>query len=259
MRWNSQIVLVALCLCFLATPAVAKVLIEVEDPPNDDVGNGDYVYPTDGAFAEGGQADLTSCKIEQTDEALVFTLGFRSLVDPWRVGNRLTYVAIGIDTKKGGLEEIGHAAFAKLAAPAEYVIYYGGENVEMTDAEGLALESAIEVKVDLDANTIVIGVPIEEIGKPGKKWKYSIAAGLQDDYGGGGLGDFRLVNAEAEQWRGGGGDDLAINPNVYDVIMPRKAKDLKKMIGKGIQTQADVLGNYSLDENRLAVLPYIKR
>ncbi len=251
--------LFSVSLCLLAAPAAAKVLIEVDDPVSDDVGDGDYVYPADTAFGERGQADLTYCKIEQTDDALVFTLGFRNLADPWKVGNRLTFVAIGIDKKKGGVEELGHSAFARLAAPAEYVIYYGGETVELTDAEGQLLESATIVSVDIDANTLAIRVPIDEIGKPGRKWRYTIAAGLQDDYGGGGIGDFRLVNAEAQQWRGGGGDDLAINPNVYDVIMPGKSKTLKKMIGKGIRTQSDVLGNYSLEENRLAVLPYIKK
>ncbi|GEM_PF-1346817 len=239
--------------------AKVKVLLEVEDPAGDDLGDGDYAYPTDAAFGDGGEADLTRFRIEREDKTVRFTLTFRDLVDPWNVGNRLTFAAIAIDSKKGGLEELAHNAFARLAAPAEYVIYYGGETVELTDAEGNVLDVEIVSRVDMETNALVLEVRCCDIGgKPGKKWKYTVAAGLQDDYGGGGIGDFRLVNAEAGQWRGGGGDDLAINPNVYDVLMPKKTKDLRK-IGKDLESQSDVLANYSLEENRLAVLPYVKR
>ncbi len=256
-------ILIILALAVLAIPCSAgaktKVLLEVEDPAGDDAGDGDYLYPTDEAFGGGGEADLTHFKIEQDDHTVRFTLTFRDLVDPWNVGNRLTYVAIGIDSEKGGLEELGHNAFARLAAPAEHVVYYGGETAEVADAEGNVLDVEVATRVDVEANTVVLEVNSSDIGgKPGKKWKYTVAVGLQDDYGGGGIGDFRLVNAAAEQWRGGGGDDLAINPNIYDVLMPKKTKDLNK-IRKGLKTQSDVLANYSLEENRLAVLPYVKR
>ncbi len=249
---------VFLCPAF-AGMASAKVILESADPAKDDVGDGGYLYPTDAAFGEGGEADLTYFKIEEEGKTVRFTLKFRNLVDPWKVGNRLTFVAIGIDSKKGGVEELAHAAFARLEAPAEFVIYYGGETVELTDSEGNVVDVPIENRVDVDANTIVIEVRCCDIGgKPGRKWKYTVAAGLQDDYGGGGIGDFRLVNAAAEQWRGGGGDDLAINPNVYDILVPDDKKQLKNLAPK-TGSQAEILGHYSLEENRLAVLPYVTR
>jgi len=238
--------------------ASSKVWIEVEDPANDDTGDGDYTYPTDPNFGDGGQADLTYFKIETVGEVLRFTLAFRDLVDPWSVGNRLTFVAIAIDNGKGGLEELGHGAFARLAAPAEYVIYCGGGVVELTDADGVVLRSKAAARVDVDTDTLVIDVPIDEIGRPGKRWRYTIAAGLQDDYGAGGIGDFRLVNGEAAQWRGGGGDDLAIDPNVYDLVV-RTDRKLLKRLAPETGSQSEILGNYSLEENRLVVLPYIKR
>jgi carbohydrate-binding DOMON domain-containing protein len=249
-----------LAVILAGSPAAAKVLLEIADPPNDDTGNGKYLYPTDASFGAGGEADLTLFRVEEDGNKVRFTLGFRDLVDPWRVGNRLTYAVIAVDTGKGGLEELGHNANARLAAPAERVLYYGGETLEMVDGEGNVLETSATVAVDVDQNTVVIEVPESDLGgAPKKGWAYTVAAGLQDDYGGGGLGDFRLVNAAAEQWRGGGGDDLAIDPNLYDLILNPKDKKLLKTLAPRTGTQAEIVGNYSLDENRLAVLPYVKR
>jgi hypothetical protein len=81
--------------------------------------------------------------------------------------------------------------------------------------------------------------------------------GLQDDYGSGGLGDFREVKAEAEEWRGGGGDDLAIDPNVYDIIVPEPKKVLGLFGGKK-RSQGEILGCYSLEKAQAVVLPALE-
>ena len=65
------------------------------------------------------------------------------------------------------------------------------------------------------------------------------------------------MKAEAEEWRGGGGDDLAIDPNIYDIIVPR-AKKVLGLFGGKTRSQEEILGSYSLEKAEYAVLPALE-
>jgi carbohydrate-binding DOMON domain-containing protein len=103
---------------------------------------------------------------------------------------------------------------------------------------------------------MLLSVPLADIGMPTKRWKYTIAVGLQDDYGAGGLGDFRMVQAVAQQWRGGGGvEDLDINPNIYDLIVPQKPKKVLGLFKGKARTQTEILASYDLEKGNYVILP----
>jgi len=250
---------IALCLIFfaLASTAGAEVLAVWEDPAGDDTGDGDYTYPTNPAFGEGGEADILSFSIEKDNGNLTFVFEMKNLVDPWSVGNRLTMVAVAIDTEDGGDDELRHNANVLLEEPSEYQIFAAGETVEVIDEESDHVDIGAAVVTDIAAGTIRISIPIAEINGASAEWRFTPAAGLQDDYGAGGLGDFRDVKAASEEWRGGGGDDLSIDPNVYDIIVP-KPKKVFGLFGGKERLQEEILGAYSLEKAEYVVLPALE-
>lgn len=247
------------CLALLAMFATsgAEELARWDDPAGDDTGDGDYAYPTNEVFGEGGQADLLSFAIERDNGSLTFEFSIANLVDPWNVGNRLTMVAVAIDTEEGGDQELRRNANVMLEQPSEYQIFAAGEVVEVIDASAEPVDVGATVETDMDAGTIRITVSIDAIDGAAAEWRFTPAVGLQDDYGSGGLGDFREVKKVAEEWRGGGGDDLAIDPNIYDIIVPAPRKILGISVGGG-RTQEDILGACSLEKGRLATLPALE-
>jgi len=238
----------------VALPAAAEELARWEKPAGDDTGDGDYTYPTNEAFGAGGQADLLSFAIEKENGSLVFEFAVRNLVDPWGVGNRLTMVAVAIDTDEGGDKELRRNANALLAEPSEYQVFAAGEVVEVIDAASEPVELGASVETDMESGIIRIRVPIDGLNGAASDWRFTPAVGLQDDYGAGGLGDFREVKSVAEEWRGGGGDDLAIDTNVYDIIVPEPKKVLGFFGGKK-RSQDDILGECSLETGQLVTLP----
>ena len=230
------------------------MLAQWDDPAFDDTGDGDYEYPTNEAFGEGGEADLLSFAIEKENGSLIFVFKIRNLVDPWGVGNRLTMVAVAIDTEEGGDTELRRNANASLSEPSEYQVFAAGEVVEVIDASSEPVDIGASIETDVDAGTIRIHVPIDAIDGAAADWRFTPAVGLQDDYGAGGLGDFREVKKVAEEWRGGGGDDLAIDANLYDIIVPEPRKILG-FFGGSKRSQEDILGECSLETGQLVTLP----
>lgn len=234
--------------------AGAEELARWDDPSGDDTGDGDYSYPLNDAFGEGGEADLLSFAIEKDNGSLIFEFKIRNLVDPWNVGNRLTMVAVAIDTDEGGDSELRRNANATLAEPSEYQVFAAGEVVEVIDASAEPVDIGASVETDIKSGTIRIHVPIDGINGAAPDWRFTPAVGLQDDYGAGGLGDFREVKKVAEEWNGGGGDDLSIDANVYDIIVPEPRKILG-MFGGGKRSQDEILGDCSLETGQLVTLP----
>lgn len=255
-RIGSLLLLGTLTLTLMSFQAFAesKVFLDLKDPVGDDTGNGKYVYPTDPSFEGGGMADIVGFKLEADETNVTIKAEFKNLVDPWKVGNRLTYLAIAIDNAEGGANELEYGANAKLQNPAEFVIYAAGNEIKIRDMRG---DSATTIKKiegkkiqatnfgDCDSNVMTIVVPVAAIGAPKSGWKLAIAVGIQEDYGAGGLGDFREVLTESQQWRGGGGEDSTIDSNIYDLIVP-----------EGVD-QGAILKDYSLDEGKYVMLPAI--
>ncbi len=254
---RSYLILVCAAVALFVAQAGAETLATWVDPEGDDTGDGDYTYPTNPAFGEGGEADILEFSIDKDNGDLIFTFKMRNLVDPWGAGNRLTMLAVAIDTQEGGDAELRRNANAMLDHPSEYQVFAGGETVQVIDSESEVVDIGASVETDVDNNTIRILIPIAKIDGGASDWRFTVAAGLQDDYGSGGLGDFRDVKEKAEEWRGGGGNDLSINPNIYDIVLPVPRKILG-LFGGGGRTQQEILGDYSLDDGRMVVLPALE-
>jgi carbohydrate-binding DOMON domain-containing protein len=250
-------ILIALVLFSAVLPVDGEeILFQAQDPSGDDTGDRDYTYPTHPAFGQGGQADLLGCTISRDEGHFMIDLQFRDLVDPWQVGNRLSFVAIAVDTAEGGQEMLGHNAGAYLERPAELQIFLAGDTCEIIDAQWNTISTGAICQVDNQKDVMHCSIPLVDIGTPTIAWKYTIAAGLQDDYGAGGLGDFRMVEAQPREWRGGGGiDELDIDPNIYDLILPEALQENLPTSQERKSLQESILGSYDLDKGKYVYLP----
>ena len=178
----------------------AEVLALWQDPSGDDTGDGDVHVSDEHRLRHGrrGGHPLVQ-RSGRTNGDLIFTFKMRRLVDPWQVGNRLTMVAVAIDTDEGGDAELRRNANVRLGRPSEYQVFAGGETVEVTGAGSERVDIGATVKTDIARGYHRILVPIAGIDGAASDWRFTAVAGLQDDYGAGGLG--RLPRCQGE---GGG-------------------------------------------------------
>ncbi len=200
------------------------------DPLGDDVGTGAYQYPLSTNFVIGS-LDITRFSVAHDVRNVYFTLKFHSLSNPgWHpeYGFQLTCVAIAIDEdgiRGSGKSFVAHNANYPLEEVHAYekLILIGG-GVQLEDKSGKILcaytPTANDVNNPLgsaETGTVSFAVPISYLGKPSKKWTWTVLVGAQDDHGGAGLGEFRNVNKEGSEWSGGGKKSSS-EPNVYDVL-----------------------------------------
>jgi hypothetical protein len=205
---------------------VATVLA-FEDTAEDDKGpSGTYTYPLFPAF-EPGMLDLVGFEMRADYDAYYFDLRFRNLVQPgWnpQLGFQLTYAAIVFTTGGGSATTVGRNAAYTLpdGKTFECVIYLGaGFLIQDGDGNTLAeyrpvADDVIEPLGSVTTKSITFRVPRDVLPPLPAGTEVTILAGSQDDYGGGGIGDFRAVTETAGEWIGGGKTDPAA-PNVYDV------------------------------------------
>ncbi len=210
----------------------AKIIYNAIDEQGDDRGDGGYAYPTDPHFAEG-ILDITRFQVTTDRSYVYFKMRFRNLVNPgWHpeYGFQLTYVAIAIDkdglVNSGNLRVGANSKFLVDPRSAYETVVYVGGGYRVTDAAGKIIAEYFPGKEDVEnpigdvsRRTISFSIPIEYIGTPDERWRFSVLVGAQDDHGGGGLGEFREVAASAGEWVGGGKMDPNA-PNVYDTILP---------------------------------------
>jgi carbohydrate-binding DOMON domain-containing protein len=208
----------------------ARILADADDPKGDDVGTGKYTYPTNPNFL-AGIFDIRRTTVSYDSANAYFTFRFSALANPgWHpeYGFQLTFVAIAID--EDGIRGSGsqviprNSGFALDSSMAfERVIYIGG-GLEVADDRGTTLAIYVPSGADIadplgDASTASIrfSVPLKFLGTPSGRWRFAILAGGQDDHGGAGLGEFRSVRSQGDEWSGGGKTRTA-DPNVYDVL-----------------------------------------
>lgn len=213
----------------------ARPLLELTDPEGDDTGVsatgvelGRYEYPRNPNFLPGC-LDITGLRLSADDSLAYFTLLFRSLSNPgWHpeYGFQLTFAALAIDTDPGsGRRELPGNAGIVLSADRGYerLVLIGG-GLQLEDDAGNILAAYIPAGADAanplgDAGTgtVSFSIPLSYLGRPDRSWHIAVYIGAQDDHGGAGLGEFRMVNREAGEWNGGGrrGDE---DSNVYDVL-----------------------------------------
>ncbi|MFH1011863.1 MAG: amylo-alpha-1,6-glucosidase, partial [bacterium] len=204
----------------------ARLIVSLNDPEGDDVGDGDFTYPTESHF-EQGILDLTNFELWVDKEYCYFTLRLRNLVQPgWHpeYGFQLTFAAIAV--RSGDCSEknpcsrvIGANAGVILPVgyEADRFVYVGG-GLRVTDGQSRILAEYIPTDPrypigDVSQKEVRFALPRRLFRGDPSQWKFSIFIGAQDDHGGAGLGEFRAVEREAARWVGGGGDGTS---RVYD-------------------------------------------
>lgn len=204
-------------------------VIFAEDKLHDDTGpTRKYSYPLNKAFAPG-IADLKSLTVYDNGSYWGFRIDLRNLIDPgWHAeyGFQLTYLAIAVldDSLDGATSRVvGHQAHFHLPSFRTFnrVIYVGG-GLEIRDAQDkrIALYVPTDRRHPLGFTAMKqIRFQIPKALLPGLNphTKITVLAGLQDDHGGSGLGDFRAVAPKAQSWHGGGARKSNA-PAVYDIL-----------------------------------------
>lgn len=214
----------------------ATLLYDASDSAGDDRGPGTYRYPQTTMLAPGS-LDITHCTVRADKQDVYFKLTFRNLSNPgWHpeYGFQLTFCAIAIDKdgKKGsGQTNVGMNSHYTLDPnfAFEDIIYVGG-GFSILDQHGKILAEYFPVAGDeknplgnTQKREIEFAIPTSILGSPDPSWRYTILVGCQDDHGGAGIGEFRSVESEAGEWVGGG-KKSPTEPNIYDVILPKKSR-----------------------------------
>ncbi|WP_428265980.1 amylo-alpha-1,6-glucosidase [Haliangium sp.] len=207
--------------------AEAALILDIDTAAGDDTGpTGTYVYPLHPAF-EAGMLDLTGLAIREDEAGFYFDLRFAKLVQPgWNphLGFQLTYAAILFDTGEGGQSAVGRNAQYTMpdGAGYEFALHVGAGFMLVDGAGNTVAEyrpapgDVIDPLGSVETGAIRFRVPKSVLPALPAGTAVTVLAGSQDDHGGGGLGDFRTVSAEAGEWNGGGKSDPD-GPNVYDL------------------------------------------
>ena len=202
----------------------AQIICDISDPTGDDIGDGNYLYPTEANF-QPGILDLTRFVTRYDEDNVYFRLEFLDLVQPgWHpeYGFQLTFAAICIRTgeKSKGDDAVGHNSNWQLQKgyEADRFIYVGG-GILVEDgghkilAEHIPWEAGYELG-NAEEKRINFVLPRTLLPGAPENWKITVLIGSQDDHGGAGIGEFRNVEEKAGRWVGGGGKEGG--SNVYD-------------------------------------------
>ncbi|HEX3032662.1 MAG TPA: glucodextranase DOMON-like domain-containing protein, partial [Bacillota bacterium] len=225
----------------------------IQDPAGDDHGPGKYVYPRSPVFSpERGLLDLLKLDVLADVNYYYFRLDFKEMSNPWGAPEGFSHqrIAIYIDSvpNQGRTETLREGSFVEFSTDHawEYLIDIMGWNhsrvfyhTDLRDAQGA--RDGVEVVLLPKTKTIQAKVDRKLLDDHPDTWAYYVLIGSQDGLGPDG---FRQVLAKPTQWQFGGGTDTYFDSNILDMLMPK---------GAG-QTQAQLLGGYSLKKGKLAVL-----
>ena len=206
----------------------AEELCSAFDAEGDDRGpNGRYTYPRSGLFRPGS-FDLRHFRVSTDEQNMYFRIQMRALSQPgWHpeYGFQLTMVAVAIDQSHDPSRqerEIGHNSGYRLPEDSGYdlLVLIGG-GVQVRDTSGRVLvefipETREDAFGDAYSGVISFAIPRIHLGGGFDHWRYTVVAGAQDDHGGAGIGEFRTVMQEANEWHGGGSE--GDGANWYDVM-----------------------------------------
>ncbi len=217
----------------LAVPDLGNltVILEVNDPANDDYGPGTYTYPKDGVFA-GGSFDILKFVAGYDESTIIFKFDLRGPVENhWGSPNGMSGLTLDIYIDKDGDNQGGRAllpgrnlaladGFAwDLAIHAEgwtAAIYEPGEAIVR-----IAEASQFQIVTDPGQRKVTIRVPKSLIGDDAENWRFAAMVLGQEGFPSGGVLRVRDVIPTAEQWRFGGAPVGVTNhTRVIDLVWP---------------------------------------
>ncbi|WP_423998201.1 glycoside hydrolase family 97 catalytic domain-containing protein [Halorubrum trapanicum] len=202
------------------TVAPGDLVRQLSDPAGDDVGPGEYVYPTDGAFQDGA-FDLRSFRVLETDEEYRFAFGVENLYRGFGGTFSPQYFVVYLrdpDGDGGRTTELGDLSVtAEFDEPWQYRVSsdgFGGGTV--VDDEGTGLGSVTRF-ADLESNVAVVSIQKTALGGADiADWEVLPVVGSAD------FGAFRDVQESRGAFVFGGAKEGAAGnaPRVIDLVTP---------------------------------------
>ncbi|MFX0090773.1 MAG: glucodextranase DOMON-like domain-containing protein [Candidatus Hodarchaeota archaeon] len=227
-------------------------IFSMTDPAFDERG----IYPTNPEMhpnyntSETGVMDILRFRVgtafdENSVERVYFEFKFRALFNPWNApagySHPLMQVYVDKDNIAGSgatyCDQNGHFnvssdyAWEIMVRADGWLQYYKLSNG--TQGSGITTGSDALDKI------IYYSIPISTIGRPTQNWTYTVVVGSQD------FQAFREFYSEVQEWKFGGGDDSAYDPNLVDILVPEG------------MNETEVLNDYSVAEERYVVIPAV--
>ncbi|ADG83560.1 glucodextranase DOMON-like domain-containing protein [Thermincola potens] len=230
-----------------------RVIFEMADPARDDYGPGSYKYPTDSIFdPKSGHFDLLKFTVSAKEDKYFFDIKLGRITNPWGAAEGFSHQIIQIyiadGSENGRIETFKQGANVQFSPQYPWtslikVVSFGKTAVySSTDYETSDGKSVgVTAKLQPDKQTIRVTVPKKYIAGQPEKWAYYVLVGSQD---GSGPDNYRQVMAQVTQWNFGGGQNSPLNPNVIDILAPKK----------GLHTQEKMLKSFDPGRGRLAML-----
>lgn len=233
-------------------PGVTPVF-SMEDPENDDTGDGDYVYPRHPAF-EAGVFDLRHFAVFKDGENAFFRITMSNLMKPasYREGGDLFVPCIVIAIHKGKAERQpqNRVCHGVLLPPEEgyHIKLNIGCAISLSNHLGKVYFTTPDIVyeyVDEEDTSIDFSVPLNMIGEPEADWKYFVGIGLTTDR----LMNFihggpTFVRQDHRAFISGGNYDQG-NPDFIDILLAPSIN------------QEKVLSEYDVPKNIKPIVPMV--
>jgi glucan 1,4-alpha-glucosidase len=192
-------------------------LLRWRDPAGDDVGPGNYTYPTGSVFTDG-DFDIVALTVRDRGSRYRFAVTMATEpTNPWEfdAGFAKQYLQFYVrdPSAAGGSTDAAPGVNATLASPYHVRILADGENgVRVQDATGDRLATG---RATVEGSEIGIEVPKDAIGDLASASIAALVVGYDGTYP-----DYtRVVRSERSEWAfGGAANDNA--PQVLDIITP---------------------------------------
>ena len=253
----------------LPTDGVAKIVIPdlgrttrvltVADPRGDDHGPGSYTYPQDGVF-KPGNFDLLTFTVGYDDNNIVFQFVLAGPVENvWNSPNGLSVQTLDIyidqDGPGGGGARLllpGRNASLPEGDGWEHVVWAEGWTPGLfkagADGKPVQVNATFTIVADPVQRKVTIRVPKAVLGDNPQDWRYLAVVLGQEGFPPAGVWRVRDVEAEAAQWRFGGGPGDTNHTRIIDIAWPAgKTPTQEEMLGAYKPSQETNLSNLGPD------------
>ncbi len=238
-------------LATLPDQAVPNIVLQVEDPAEDDYGPGTYTYPGDAVFRPAAY-DMTGFTVGSDEEDVIFQINMRGpLVNDWGAPNGLGILTldiyIDVDGAENGARILLPGRNAALTADYgwDYAIFAEGwtPDVYVPSPEGPvpAENSTLNIVTNPGQRRVTIRVPHSVLPGDPAEWAYAVTVASQEGFPAAGVLRIRDVQAEAEQWRLGGGTGAINQTRLIDILWPAgKTPDQTEFLGTYPEVSGDI-------------------
>lgn len=224
---------------------LSSILLQVNDPENDDHGPGTYTYPSDTVFAP--QAfDLKTFTVSYDETSIIFKAElFGAIPNPWGSPNNLSiqtfdiYIDIDPGAQTGARKLLpGRNLSLSSENGWDYAIWVEGWTPQILSPDPDTLEpkeiSEADYKIIVDSAGRNVTIRVDKNlfkAQNFEEWGYVALVMGQEGYPATGVWRIRDVNPIAEQWRFGGASNSTNHTRVIDLAwMDGDSKTQEEML-----------------------------